>query len=158
MKSAREQQRGFGAIMAIIILVVLASLGAGMVTLGTTQQLTEAQGVLAARAFAAARAGLDVGMFRAMSSLTPADAWKTCSSSPGQSIFLDLSATTGFHVAVTCTSLTYNEGQSSPGVPTVVRIFTIQATACNSSSACPDNVMATSPGYVERVRQVSVTN
>jgi len=158
MTSRREQQRGFGAIMAIIILVVLASLGAGMVTLGATQQWAEAQGVLSARALAAARAGLEVGMFRAMSSQTPGDAWKTCSSSPGQSIFLDLSATTGFHVAVTCTSLTYNEGESSPGVPNVVRIFTIQATACNSPNSCPDSVLATTPGYVERVRQVAVTN
>ena len=153
MPLRRRLQRGFGAMMAIVILVILSSLAAGMVTLGTTQQLTAAQDVLSARAFAAARAGLDVGMFRALSSLTPTDTWKNCN--PAQSIFLDLSAVTGFHVGVTCTSLDYNDGQSSTG-PVLLRVFQITATACNSTVQCPDNTMATTPGYVERVRQVTV--
>ena len=155
--SSPPHQRGFAAILAIIILVVLASLAAGLVTLGTTQQLTSAEDVQSARAWGAAGTGLNAGMFRAMSSQTPADSWKTCSSA-GVSMFLDLSASTGFHVAVQCWSQSYNEGETTPGVPNVVRIFTIQATACNSSSACPDSTMTTSPNYVERVRQVTVTN
>ena len=150
----RKLQRGFGAIMAIVVLVVLASLAAGLVTFGSTQQLNLASDVLSANAFAAARAGLETGLFKAISSTTPSDTWKTCN---GASTTLDLSAQTGFHVTVTCDSTPYSEGESSPGVPVTVRIFTIKAVACNST-ACPDNSKATTPGYVERVRQITATN
>ena len=149
-----SRQRGFGAVMAIVVLVVLASLVAGLVTFGTTQQLNLAADVQSASAYAAARAGLEAGLFKALSSSTPADSWKTCSNA---SSTLDLSAQTGFHITVTCNSTLYNEGESAPGVATAVRIYTIQAVACNSTT-CPDASKATSPGYVERVRQITATN
>ena len=167
-------QRGFGAIMAIIVLVILASLAAGLVTLGTGQQLNSAGDLLSARALAAARAGTDVGLFKALSSTTPSDTWKSCSS---LSQLIDLRTTTGFQVNVTCNSWTYYDGYcdstdsssycvSNPNYPATdpnpkvrqVRLFRIEATACNSSSTCPDATMATSPGYIERVRQVTATN
>lgn len=151
----RRTQRGFGAIMAIVVLVLLASLAAGLVKLGATQQLTSAQDVLSARAMAAARAGSEWGLFRALSSTTPADPWKTCSN---LSQTLDLTAATGFRVTVSCNSRAYNEGETVPGTPSVVRVFRIEATACNSSTACPDAGMAASGGYVERLRQVIATN
>ena len=157
MNTFRFHQRGFGAIMAMVILVVLASLAAGLVAFNTTEQLDSAQDVLSTRAYAATRAGLEVGLYKALSSSTPTDAWKTCN---GSALFLDLSASTGFHVSVTCnsTQTPYNEGETAPGVPATVRVFTITATACNSSSACPDATLATSPGYVERQRQMTATN
>ncbi len=148
-------QRGFGAIMAVVVLVILASLAAAMLKFGTVQQLTSAQDVLSARAWAAARAGNEWGLFKALSSTTPADPWKTCSNLTQT---LDLTAHTGFRVTVTCNSTTYNEGESAPGTPQVVRVFRIESTACNSSTSCPDAAMATSPGYVERRRQVIATN
>lgn len=148
-------QRGFGAIMAIVVLVILASLAAAMAKFGTSQQLTSAQDVLSARAWAAARAGNEWGLFKALSTTTPADTWKTCSN---LSQTLDLTAETGFRVTVTCNSTTYNEGESSPGTPVVVRVFQIESTACNSSGSCPDAAMATSQGYIERKRQVIATN
>jgi len=149
-----SRQGGFGAIMAIVVLVIMAGLAAGLLMFGTTQQLTLAADVQSANAYAAARAGLEAGLFKAISSTTPADTWKTCSA---QSMTLDLSAQTGFHVTVTCNSTVYNEGESAPGVAATVRVYTIQAVACNST-ACPDASRATSANYVERVRQVSATN
>ena len=148
-------QRGFAVVMATVLLLVLSAIAAAVLELGITQNTTSAQDLQSTRALAAARSGTELGLFKALSSTTPADPWKTCSN---LSQTFDLSATTGFRVTVTCNSWSYNEGESSPGTPNVVRVYRIEATACNSSSACPDASMATSPTYVERVRQVSATN
>lgn len=153
--ASRITGRGFGSVMAVIILVVLASLAAAILKLSATQQLTSSQDVLSSRAWAAARSGNDWGLFKALSTTTPLDPWQKCS---GLSQTLDLSAATGFWVTVTCNSWLYNEGEASPGVPKTVRVFVIQSTACNSSTGCPDATMATSSGYIERVRQVTATN
>jgi MSHA biogenesis protein MshP len=40
----------------------------------------------------------------------------------------------------------------------VVRVFTIEAVACNSATACPDATRATQPGYVERMLRVQAVN
>jgi MSHA biogenesis protein MshP len=166
--SARE--RGIGAILAIMLLVIMASLAAALLTIGTSQQATSAADVQSARAFAAARIGTEIGLFKAISSTTPGDSWKTCS---GLSLSLDLSASTGFHVTVTCASNLYYEGDCdvsdtdphcvvNPNDATKkvrsVRLYRIEATACNSSVACPDSALSSSAGYIERVRQVIASN
>ena len=151
MKRQRRTQRCFGAIMAIVIVVILAALSAALVTFGNTQQLTSAQDMLSARAWAVARTGNEWGLDQA---LRPGGIWTACS---GASQLLNLSAETGFWVMVTCDSTPYNEGESAPGTPQVVRAYRIESTACNSA-ACPDAAGAISPGYVERKRQVIATN
>jgi MSHA biogenesis protein MshP len=146
-------QSGFGMVMAIVVLVILASLGAAIVKIGTTQQLTSAQGIASARAWAAAKAGAEWGLYQA---LRPSGAWQNCAAT-GATQTLNLTASTGFMVTVTCASTPYNEGESAPGTPNEVRVYRISAIACNSSSACPDDARAASPGYVERVREVIAT-
>lgn len=59
MTDPAQRQRGFAAIAAIFLVVVLAALGAFMVTFSNTQQLTSAQDVQGSRAYWAARAGLE---------------------------------------------------------------------------------------------------
>ena len=59
-----ERQRGFGIIAAIAILVILAGLGAFVVSISTTQSITFAQDIQGARAYQAARAGLELGISR----------------------------------------------------------------------------------------------
>ena len=132
--------------MAIVVLVILAALAAAMLRFGTVQQLTSAQDLLSARAWAVAGTGTEWGLHRAMKG-----AW--CDGAAVNQT-LDLTATTGFRVRVACSSRQYNEGESAPGVAATVRVYTIDAVACNSPTACPDDAMATSPGYVERRRQV----
>jgi len=149
-----RRQQGFGAIAAIVILVILAALAAAIVSLGTTQQMSSAQDVMSAKAWQAARAGNEWGLFRALSTTTPADTWKTCS---GLSETLDLSVQTGFHVTVFCDSWRYNEGESVPGMAQTVRIYRITAIACPAAS-CMGTNDGTSPGYVERTRVVLATN
>ena len=67
---------------------------------------------------------------------------------------LDLSADIGMRVTVRCSSNLYNEGENTSGAAQTLRVYTVNAVACNSTSACPDNTRAVQPGYIERRRQV----
>ena len=145
----KMSERGFGAIMAIIVLVVLAALAAAIVRFGSVAQATGTQNLLSARVSQAARAGTEWGLYQAFKG-----SWTTCS---GTSQTLDLSSSTGFRVTVSCDSRSFNEGESSPGVARVVRIYTIDAVAC-SSTVCPDNAAATGPNYIERRHQVHASD
>jgi MSHA biogenesis protein MshP len=140
-----QRQRGLGVIAAIVVLVILASLAAAIVRFGAVAQSTSAQAVLAARASQAARAGTEWGLYQAFKG-----SWTTCS---GASQTLDLGTDLGFRVTVSCDSRSFNEGETAPGTARTVRLYTIDAVACNSTT-CPDNTRATTPGYVERRRQV----
>jgi MSHA biogenesis protein MshP len=142
--------RGFGAIAAIVVLVVLATLAAAIVRVGHAAQMGSAQDVLGARAWAAARAGTEWGLFQAFKG-----GWSACA---GASQTLDLRSEAGVWVTVTCRSTAYNEGESAPGTAQTVRLYTIDAVACNGTSACPDNARAVQPGYIERRRQVQATD
>lgn len=142
----RYGQRGFGAIAAIMILVILAIISAGLVKLGTTQQITSAQDILSARAWQAARAGNEWGLYRALRSPP-----KDC---PFTNQMLDLSSTAGFWVMVNCTKLDVNEGQNPDLSTRMISIYTIEATACNSAT-CPNPALADKSGYIERKRVVT---
>lgn len=144
------RQRGFGVIAAIVILVILAALAAAIVSVGSTQQMTSAQDVLSARAWQAARAGNEWGLYQALKGT-----WTTCSSA---SQTLDLTSDTGFRVTVNCDSWLYNEGESVPGTPQTVRLYRIKAVACPSTSCPASDASVAGPGYVERTRVVFATN
>jgi MSHA biogenesis protein MshP len=144
----RHAARGFGAIAAIVVLVLLAALAAAIVRIGGAAQAAQAQDIIGARAWQAARAGTEWGLFKALKG-----SWTSCAN---VSQTLDLRADSdAMRVTVSCSSITYNEGEASPGTAQVRRVFTIDAVACNAPS-CPDNTLATQAGYVERRRQVQV--
>ncbi len=151
--SNKQSQQGLGAVAVLIILVVLAGLAAAIVRLGSSAAQASAMDVMAARALQAAQAGTQWGLAQA---LNATGSWTTCA---GASQTLDLSSTLGTRVTVTCNSTLYNEGENpaSPGTSNTVRIFTIDAVACNST-ACPDNTRALSPGYVERRKVVQASS
>lgn len=149
--TARRAQQGLGALAAIVVLVLLAVVAAAIVRLGSGQQAALAQDLQAERAALAARAGIEWGLFQAFKG-----SWTTCAAGTSQT--LDLAADTGMRVTVSCSSTVYNEGESAPGTPATLRVFTLDAVACNSTSACPDASRATQAGYVERRRQVHATN
>ena len=147
---SKRRQRGLGAITIIVVLVVLAGLAAAIVRLNVAAQTMAAQDVLAARAAQSARAGLQWGLYQAFKG-----SWTTCS---GASSTIDMSAENGMRVTVSCSSTQYNEGESSPGVARAVRVYTLDAVACNGSSTCPDNTLVARPGYVERRWQIHATD
>jgi MSHA biogenesis protein MshP len=150
VRCAPSTQRGLGAIAVIMVLVLLSALAAAVVRLSQGSHTGLALDLGAARASAAARAGVDWGLFQAFKG-----SWTTCA---GASQTLDLVADTGMHVTVTCNSSAYNEGESAPGTPRVVRIYTLDAVACNSGGTCPDAAAAARPGYVERRRQAHASD
>jgi len=148
-RSPRQAARGLGALTAILVLVVMGAMAAAVVRMGRLTQTTSQQDTQALRASSAARAGLEWGLYQALKG-----SWTSCS---GASQTLNLGTDLGMQVSVGCNSQLYNEGESAPGTPATVRVFTIDAVACNSSS-CPDATAATRETYVERRRQVVAVN
>lgn len=133
MKTPRFAQNGFAAMVALFLVVVLAALGAFMVTFSNTQHLTSAQDVQGSRAYWAARAGLEWGIGSVVASAgVPPD----CPASP-----TTLAATFdgGFAVTVTCSRTDYTEAAAAPNR------FIYQLTAIAHTAGAPGAV-----GYIER--------
>jgi MSHA biogenesis protein MshP len=124
MKTPHTRQRGFAAISAVFLLVVLAALGAFMLTFSNTQQLTSAQDVQGSRAYWAARGGLEWGIASTVAAAA-------CPASP------TVLALNGFAVTVTCASAVFVEG----GSPRTIYQFTSMATL----GAVPGTI-----SYIER--------
>lgn len=75
-------QIGASIVTAIFLLVVLAGLGAMMVSFFAVQQQSSALDVLGSRAYRAARAGIEWGAYNV--SITPAgNLWAGCAGFPG---------------------------------------------------------------------------
>ncbi len=148
MKFIPKRLRGFAIVSAIFILVVLAALGAFIVNISSNQQIGSALDVQGVRAYQAARAGIEWGLFERLQDAWVADPTvptEPCSPTVTSSFAFPAAATTfsGFTVTVTCTaSVDANNG------PTVTLIT---ATACNqpNAGACP-NTAPTSALYIER--------
>ncbi len=146
---------GLGAVSVIVVLVALTALSAAVLRLGQQTRGVTQQDVLGSRASLAARTGIEWGLYQALKG-----SWTACSSA---SQTLNMAALDGgeLRVTVSCDMRSYNEGESAPGVPRVVRLYTVDAVACNSSGAgvaCPDATAATRSGYVERRRQAQAEN
>lgn len=148
--ASQRRSRGLGMIAALVVLVMLASLAASIARLGWTAQTTYAQDIDSARVSRTAHAGIQWGLYQVFKG-----SWSACAT-PTQT--LDLRAQTGYMVTVNCTYVDYSEGESTEGVPRDVRLFTLEATACTTTTACPDATAVTSPNYVERRMRVQVTN
>ena len=131
---------GFALPSAIFLLVILAALGAFILTVSTSQHMGAALDVQGARAYQAARAGIEWGLYQSLQA-------SACSpTSPS----LTFSGTTlaGFTVTVSCSS------SSTTELATTVTIDQITATACNQAP-CPNP----NPGanYVERQLTATVS-
>jgi MSHA biogenesis protein MshP len=122
MMNGKNLQSGFTIVAAIFLLVILAALGSFMLSFSSAQQLTSAQDVQGARAYWAARAGLEWAAGKIIAS-------STCASPP--------SSMEGFTLVVNCTSETHDEG----GVTRTV--FRVTSTASTGASVG-------TPGYIER--------
>lgn len=122
----RRPAKGFAIVSAIFILVVLAVLGAFMVNVSTNQQIGSALDVQGVRAYQAARAGIEWGLYEQIHN-------GTCTASTNLAL-------PAFTVTVTCAStVDANNG------PTV---YTVTSTACNTAGGCP--AATPSSSYIER--------
>jgi len=134
----RALQRGFSLVAAIFIIVVFALLGGTMVIINVLQHETVSAAVQGARAYHAARSGVEAGLFLAVSASGPG----TC----GDASY-DLSAVpglTGFSVSVNCSSTLHRE------LATNYSVFVITSTATTGSFGSPD--------YIERMLRITATN
>lgn len=142
MKPIRTRMRGASLITAIFLLVVLSALAVAMVTLSTTQQASSAMDVQGARAYLAARAGMEWGVYRAT-------AHASCNAAT--TFALPAGALEDFSVTVNCS----RTPAASPVPPagSIVR-HTLRVTACNQSgpAGCPNP--SNSADYVQRTVQV----
>lgn len=134
-------QRGFAAIAAIFLVVVLAALGGFMVSFSNSQQITSAQDVQGTRAYWAARAGLEVAIVSAMTrNLT--DITGTCSDATRAVAVPTPVAIAPFSVAIACTPVSYTDGSVG------INIFQLTSTASVGTVG--------SVGYIERSVSASI--
>lgn len=109
-----KRQRGFSIVMAIFVLVVLGLLGGYMVRLSGVQFGTSTYAMQGARAYLAARAGIEWASARINNG-------GTCTDIDAQSA-LTFPGITGFTVTLSCSSQTYSEANQNP---TVYRIHAL---------------------------------
>lgn len=130
-KISLPRQRGATVVAAIFLLLLLAGLGGLMVTMTSVQNTTSAQDIQGTRAYQAARAGVEWGIYQ----LQIAD---SCASSATKTFGGTLSA---FSVEVTCAhagASPYNEAGNT------VRVHRISSKAVLAGSTVGTT------GYVER--------
>jgi len=172
----RSLQSGVTIVSAIFILVVLAALGAFIVTVSTSQQIGSALDVQGSRAYQAARSGIEWGVYQTQASPnaaapynfsfgTPAGAFGSANPNtrvcPGTTLptlasttsFVPTATTlSGFTVTVVCTPTPDPGGFGGP------IIYTVTATACNQPNVaepkCP-NITNPNNFYIERRLEVS---
>ena len=111
-------QRGVSVLTAIFIMLLLGVIAALMANLVSTAQVTSAQDVEGSRAYFAARAGVEWGMYQ----LDPNAAVKALPSCFAATV---LNQIPGFVVTVECSTTAYTEGAHQIG------IYQITATARN---------------------------
>lgn len=141
-----RMQDGFSIVTAIFLLVVLAGLGAAILNISRVQHSTSAMDVQGARAYQAARAGVEWGLFQQLQV-----GGTYCNPGPTTSSFALPAGTTlsQFTVTVVCTR--------TAGTIAALDRYQIIATACNQPTSvgtpsCPNP--NDSPEYVQRVVQV----
>ena len=137
----KKQHCGFTLVSAIFLLVVIAALGLFAVTISTTQQQSSAMDVLGARAYQAAKAGIEWSIYQ----ITNPAVGATCATlvQPTMPAGSQLSA---FIVNVGCAS-------TGPYTDGTVSFSVYQLT---STATTPGTVG--SLGYLERQLRVVITN
>lgn len=132
----KKLQRGFSIVTAIFLLVVLAGLGAAMLTFSNIQHQSSAMDVLGSRAYQAARAGVEWAAYQVVNS--PAS-----STTPAAACVLNyplgsLGGTLApFSVTVDCSAASAIEGSST------IWIYSVSSVASTGTLGSSD--------YVERV-------
>lgn len=140
MIPSRHRARGFALILALFLIVSLAAIGAYLLSVSNVQVESGIKDEQGARAYQAARAGLDWGAYRVLRA-------GVCDPAPPPISFgFNL---TGFYAEVACTQ---NAPENEGG--TTVTTYSIVSTGCNASP-CSSGTGAT---YVERQLQLTIAN
>lgn len=137
-----KMQRGFSLVSAIFLLVVIAALGTFAVTLSTTQHQSATLDVMGARAYQAARTGIEWGAYQALPNSAVGFA-ATCRAGATSQVVAPLPNTlSGFNVNVGCSATSHVEDT------TTLWVYQLTSTATQGTAATPD--------YVERQMAVTI--
>ena len=126
MTSAHRSQKGFAAIAALVVLVLLAALGSFLLTISNTAHLTSAQDVQGSRAYWAARGGLEWALASVDASSPVAPAVSPPATCPTAATPATLD---GFALVVTCVDHVYSEADAD------VHIFRLTSVASTVGAA-----------------------
>jgi len=150
----RAKGRGFSLILALFLLVSLAAIGAYLLTISTLQEEASAADEVGARAYQAARAGVDWGLYELLrdsgGAYTTSCNGAVAPIPPVAQTLVLSGALAAFSVKVECSAT----APTTEGATTGLRAYLLTVTACNQAS-CPGTQ---GPTYVERQLQATVTN
>ena len=130
---AGQAQGGFAIVAAIFLVVVLAALGAFMLTFSSVQHITSAQDVQGTRAYQAARTGIEWGAYQVLIS----------SNCPSSTTLTAGGTQAGFSIVVQC-----NAFPSTTEGGNTVNMYQIISTASQGTLG--------SATYVERQLQATL--
>lgn len=140
MRSRPRRAKGFALILALFLIVSLAAIGAYLLTVSNVQVESGIMDEQSARAYQAARGGVEWGAYQV---LQASNCWV------GTTTMAFPAALADFSASVTCTAFT---PETEGGAP--VATFRITSTGCNAAF-CPG---AAVPGYVERQLELTVAD
>jgi len=126
------RQGGFGLVAAMFLIIVIAGAVAAMARMSETQSATSGMAIQQARAYQAARAGIEWGIHRAMADLSCEDQFTL----------------EGFKVEVKCDKSA--TAVSLPEEGRSLRFISLQASAQYASPGSPDYVYRQLSAVVEK--------
>jgi MSHA biogenesis protein MshP len=141
---SQRRATGFALILAVFLIVTLAAIGVYLVTTSTAQVAAVTQDEQAARAYQAARTGLEIAAHQLLRPVTA-----NCVT-PDQFITLG-QGLNGFFVNISCAQVN-TVGETEGG--TVIAVYRVTATGCNANPCTPATPAST---YVERQLQITIT-
>lgn len=147
-----DRQTGIALASAIFLLVVLAALGAIVVTVSGLQHTSSARDVVGSRVYQAARSGIEWGAYKVLQqAAAPGTGVCPAATQIPLPAGTDL---TGLTVNVTCSLTNADEGSRTAAGSNPLEFYVITATACNQPP-CP-NTTNPGAGYVERQLQATI--
>jgi MSHA biogenesis protein MshP len=140
LTTPRRRQRGIGAVVIIALIAMAAVLAGAALMLSSAQQTAIAADLQGARAYQAARSGLEWGIHHVLRAGAP-----DCADMAGGTTFSLTGALDGVHVTVTCT-------QSNHEDPSPVSVYSITATGCTALAGgrCDPSATPATVSYAER--------
>ncbi|MCK4742573.1 MAG: type II secretion system protein [Sulfuriflexus sp.] len=124
-----SRQKGFTLVAAIFLLIILASLGAYMVTIGGTARATSTAALQGARAYQAARAGINWSVFF-INGIPKDTARDNCDDIiEANSFTLNVAGFNNFTVSTSCKYTTHDQQGTDN-----ITVYTIMSTATTGGS------------------------
>lgn len=131
-----KSQRGFTLVTAVFLLVVLAGLGTAMGAFFVAQQQSSALDVLGSRAYHAARAGVEWGVYQVVQANVVGGTYATaCQAAPVTEAVALAGTLSSFSVTVGCRAERFDEGGRTVAGGNPLWLYRITATAVTPGAA-----------------------